>query len=220
MDFMDMHVLATISTKFKFLIQGGNYEKVILSLLNKSTKLFPNPFEHIFSQDNGECDFIDKKTKTKYDAKLPITKNQGRWIGCNNADFEKWILSMIDECAEFSKKIIQERGLHSIEELKLYKVMKNLIEKDKLDENIIFFFPFPVVYESSQGVYGQFASDILSNIYSALNKNGVVGKRRIYAIYPSVDNQIGIRLLNTGVREWFSSDILDEYIKYDVYLLK
>ena len=216
---MEMQVFATISNKFRLLIQSGNYEKLILDLLNKSIKLFPNQYEHIDSQANGECDFIDQKTKGKYDAKLPITKKQGRWIGSNNADFEKWISSMMDECAEFAQKIIQERGLHRVEELKLYTIMKNLVVNDKPDENIIFFFPFPVVYETSCGIFGQFASDILSNIYDTLNQNGVIGERKIYAIYPSIDNKIGIRLLNTGVREWFSSELLDEYIKYDVCLL-
>lgn len=216
---MEMQVFATIDNKFRLLIQSGNYEKVILELLNKSIKLFPNQYEHMVSQANGECDFIDQKTKEKYDAKIPITKKQGYWIGSNNADFEKWISSMMNECSEFSKKIIEERGLHRVEELKLYTIMKNLIEDDKFDENIIFFFPFPIVYETSHGIFGQFASDILSNIYDALNRNGIVDERKIYAIYPSIDNKIGIRLLNTGVREWFSSELLDEYIKYDVYLL-
>ena len=208
---MIIQVYATIDNKFKTLIQGGNYEDVVLKLLNSSTKLFPNRYERILLQPNGECDFIDIKTKEKYDAKLPITKKQGQYIGSNNSDFEKWLESMRNECVEYGEKIIKRRELHRIEELTLYKIMKKQIEDDKLDENIIFFFPFPVVYEGSNSIYRQFASDILSSIYTVLNKNGIIHERKIYAIYPSIDNMIGIRLLNTGVREWLSSDILDGF---------
>ncbi len=211
---------ATISERFKSFIKGGEYECVILELLNASTQLFPNQYEHLESQSNGECDFIDKKTGAKYDAKLPITKEQGKWIGSRDSDFEKWLKSMMNECAEFSEKIIKERGFHKVEELKLYDIMKKEIENDKSDENIIFFFPFPIVFDYPEGVYRQFASDILSNIYDALKENGIIGDQKIYAIYPGADRTIAIRLLNTGVREWFPAEILDEYIRYDAFLVK
>ena len=215
---MEMQIFATISNDFKWLIKSGNYENLILELMNKSIKLFPNQYEHIESQAKGECDFVDIQTKTKYDAKLPFTPRQGQLIGSNNANYENWIASMLSECAEFSQKMIHLRDIHNIEDLTLYDVMKKAIENDKADENIIFFFPFPIVCESSGGIFGQFASDILSNIYDALNRSGIIKERKVYAIYPSIDNKIGIRLLNTGVREWFSSDIMSRYIEYEAFL--
>ena len=216
---MEMQILATINNNFKWLIKGGNYENLILELMNISIKLFPNQYEHIDSQAKGECDFIDIQTGTKYDAKLPFTPSQGQLIGSNNANYEKWITSMLSECAEFSQKMIQLRDLHNIEELTLYEVMKKAIENDKVDENIIFFFPFPIVCESSGGIFSQFASDILSNIYDTLNRNGIIKERKVYTIYPSIDNKLGIRLLNTGVREWFTSDTMNQYIEYDAFLV-
>lgn len=211
-----MQIHATISDNFKLLIKKGNYEKLIFELLKKSTRLFPNQYEHIATQSHGECDFIDLKTGEKYDAKLPITTKQGKWIGSNNSCFKNWIESMINECSEYTKKTIKQRDLqNNPEDLELYKILKNKIERDKADENIIFFFPYPVVKETSENIHGQFALDILSSIFDDLEKNGIVNGRKIYAIYPTIDNKICIRLLNTWVREWFPSDDLNYYIKYD-----
>ena len=133
---------------------------------------------------------------------------------------KKWIKSMIDEMSEFEEKIIRHRSSHKVEELELYQIMKRRIEKDNSDENIIFFFPFPIVHEESRCIFGQFASDILSNIYDALNKNKIIGSKKIYALYPTLDNKIAIRLLNSGVREWFPSSVLNEFIKYDTKFIK
>ena len=192
----------TINEKFKKIIQSGNYERLIYSLLNVSAKLFPNEFEYIESQSCGECDFVDKKTGEKYDAKLPITTQQGKWIGSKQVDYKKWIESMLDECSEFAEKMIQKRGQHSIEELVLYQTLKQIIQKEKADEHIIFFFPFPIVYESSVGIYGQFASDILSTIYDGLQQSSTIKEQKIYAIYPSIDELIIIRNLANGAREY------------------
>ena len=87
---MNIQIYATIGESFKTLIKKDNYEKLIFELLKNSTKLFPNQYEHIATQSHGECDFLDLKTKEKYDAKLPITTKQGEWIGSNNGCFEKW----------------------------------------------------------------------------------------------------------------------------------
>ena len=218
---INIKTYATISENFKLLIKKDNYEKLIFTLLNASTKLFPNQYEHINSQSHGECDFVDLKTNEKYDAKLPITTQQGYWIGSNNHCFEKWLESMINECSEFTIKKIKQRELqNNIEDIELYKIMKQKIENDKDDENIIFFFPFPIVYETPNGIYGQFCSDILSNIFDGLKENDIVKDRKIYVIYPCLDNRISIRCLNTGVREWFSSKLLDNYIKFDILIDK
>ena len=73
-----LYTEVTISEKFKKIIQSGNYEKLVHSLLNLSTKLFPNEIKYIENQSCGECDYIDEKNGEKYDAKLPISKAQGK----------------------------------------------------------------------------------------------------------------------------------------------
>ena len=86
-----IYTQVTIGEDFKKIIQSGNYEKLIYTLLNASTKLFPHNFEYVEQQAKGECDFIDKTNGRKYDAKLPFTRDQGKMIGSRNANFEKWL---------------------------------------------------------------------------------------------------------------------------------
>ena len=68
-----LYTQVTISEKFKRIIQSGNYEMLIYALLKASTKLFPNDFEYNEQQAGGECDFVDKTSGQKYNAKLPFT---------------------------------------------------------------------------------------------------------------------------------------------------
>lgn len=103
---MKLQTYATISNGFKKCIQSGNYEKIVLNIMNSSTKIFPNNYIHINEQSNGECDFVDTSTLEKYDAKLPINKQQGKLIGSNNNNFEKWLISMQEETGEFAQYII------------------------------------------------------------------------------------------------------------------
>lgn len=210
--------LVTISNEFKSFIQGGAYENLIFELLNQSKKHFPHRFEKIEHQHCGECDFIDMETGEKYDAKLPITKKQGRLIGSKNSDFEEWLKSTIEELSEFSDMFITNRGRYHVRDLTLYKIMEEEIKRNAADEHIIFFFPFLVVYEASETIWGQFASDILTCIYDELVEECVVENRKLYAIYPTVDGDLAIRNMETRVREYFSSKKLDKYISFDVSL--
>ena len=70
---------------FKTIIKSGNYEKIILEIMNNSNKMFPNKYIHQHNQSHGECDFVDVVSGEKYDAKLPLCKAQGKLLGSNNA---------------------------------------------------------------------------------------------------------------------------------------
>lgn len=205
----------TISDKIKNLIQSGTYENLILTLLNQSKKLFENEFEHVRNQSQGQSDFVDLKTGEKYDAKLLITRKQGRLIGSKNSDYELWLRTMIDEIGEFGD-YIRNRQTSQIENLKFYKLMFEKLEDCKPDENAILFIPFTITNEPAISIYYQFASDILSASFSKLKENGIVGQRKVYAIYPSSDNFIIMRNLESGVREAFSNKVLRECIDFDV----
>lgn len=210
-----------VSDEFKKIIQGGAYEELILTLMNKSTKLFPNEYERVVCQSHGECDFIDLKTNKKYDAKLPITKEQGRWLGSKNSNFEKWIQSMIDEIAECGQMIMNRSWDECIENLSLYQIMEKTIKKEPEDENIIFFIPFTIVFDGSNMIYTQFGSDILTFIFDRLEKNNVIGKRDVYVLYVGTEKELVFRHMNTRyVREYFSNEVLAKYIDYSIELAK
>lgn len=214
-----LNQVVTFDDSFKKIIQGGNYEKVILSILNQSKKLLPNNFKHNDTQFNGECDFVDLTNNDKYDAKLLFTKKQGELIGSKNSDYEKWIQSMREMELEFGD-FIEKRGKIPIETLKVYKVMEKRLMSVKEDENIILFIPYPIVLDCPNSVFTQLTGDILSNVFSKLVANKKVGERKVYFIYPCIDNCIVLRYMNTGTREYFSAEILKPYINYDISLAK
>lgn len=209
----------TISDKIKKLIQSGNYEHLILQLLNRSKKLLPNTYELVKKQSHGECDFIDTVTSEKYDAKLLLSSEQGCLIGSHNSNYEQWLRTMLDEVGEFGE-YIRNRGKLPIENLKIYQLLKSILEKVRCDEHAIVFIPYPLTNDHANMIYGQFMGDILSATFSKLNENGVIAGRKVYAIYPCSDQSIAIRCLNTGVREYFCNDELREYIEFDIQILK
>ena len=210
-----------ISDEFKRIIQGGAYESLILNLMNKSEKLFPHKYKRVENQAHGECDFIDLETFEKYDAKIPFTKKQGAWIGSKNSDFEKWIQSMLDELVKYSDIVRRREWNEEISNLTLYKTMEKTIIKEPEDENIIFFIPFTIVQDSNDMIYNQFASDILTFIFDELERNNVVGNRKIYVIYVGMEKELVVRYMNhRGVREYFSNEELMSYIDYNVSLAR
>lgn len=207
--------IATINDTFKKLIQSGRYEHLILNLMNDSIRLFQNKYEHIESQSNGECDFRDIYTAQKYDAKLLFTKEQGKLIGSRQADYEKWIQTMLNEIQEFNK-YIENRGNFDVETLTLYKIISDRLKSVGADENVIFFIPYTIVLDGEGMIFTQFACNILSTIFSVLNKNDLIKDRMVYAIYPYLENKIVIRCLNTNIREYFKNNELQEYIRFDI----
>ena len=210
-----IRTIANIQDNFRTIIKSGNYEKIILDIMNSSKKIFPNKYIHQKEQSHGECDFIDSVTKEKFDAKLPFYKKQGEMLGSNNYDYDVWFKSMMNETAEFSN-VIENRGNYKAEELTLYKVINDRLATIKEDENLILFFPFPIVTDVPDSVFLQFASNILTFVFDALKKNGLVGKRKIYAIYPCMFNHLTIRFLNKRTCEFVSDEILKNYIDYNI----
>lgn len=211
--------IVTVSESFKTLIQRGNYEKIIVSLMNSSNILFPNEYKHITSQPSGECDFEDLLTHKKYDAKLLITTEQGKNVGSRNSDLLKWFKSMAEELGEFGE-YIEKRGQIDVEKLTIYRIMQKQILSDKSDENIIFFFPYPVVLDLGENSITQFVGDILAIVFGELKKNGIIGEREIYVIYPAMDKKIVLRCLNNEKREYLENDLMQEYINYETQLVE
>lgn len=216
---MKLQTNVIISNEFKKCIQSGNYEKIVLNIMNSSIKLFPNKYIHISKQSNGECDFVDSITSEKYDAKLPINKQQGELIGSNNSNFEKWLMSMQEEAGEFAQYINNRGRDFDIKTLKLYQIMADRISAVNQNENIIFLFPYPIVYEQEPFIFGQFASDILSAIFKELKENNIVRERKIYAIYPAMTENVVVRSLNTGIREFITNNELKNYIDYETRII-
>ena len=63
-------IYSTIHNDIKDLIKSGNYERIILDLMNASKIILPGQYIHLDNQANGEPDFIDVVTGEKFDAKV------------------------------------------------------------------------------------------------------------------------------------------------------
>lgn len=210
---------ASVSDDFKTIIQSGNYEKIILSIMNDSKIVFPNQYIDVSSQSNGECDFVDISNNKKFDAKLPITTKQGRLIASRNSDLLEFFINVRRNLEEFAD-CIEKRDTYNIENITLYQVLKKRIQSDKVDENLIFLFPYPVVLDLGPTAMTRFCGEILTSIFNRLIKDNIIGEREIYVIYPCIDHQIVLRCLNNGKREYLKDVYLSEFIKFDIWLEK
>ena len=88
------HMQAHISDDFRPFVKNRRadcyYEKIFLSIINSSNKIFKNQtFTYVEEQANGECDYLDQ-LGNKYDTKLLINENQGRLMGDNRHEHEEW----------------------------------------------------------------------------------------------------------------------------------
>ena len=141
---MELKKFVVISDEFKEFIQSGNYEVLILNLMNQSQIVFPNRYIRNENQSNNECDFVDTITLEKYEAKLPFDRKEGILICINKGSLREWLVYMMDEEAEFGELIIEKRGQHSVTELKLYKTLVKRLKTVQESENPIFSFHIPL----------------------------------------------------------------------------
>ena len=211
-----IRTVVDISQEFKNIIKSGNYEKVILEIMNSSKKIFNGKYKHNKEQSHGECDFVEMISKKKYDAKLPFNKKQGELLGSRKQDYNAWLVMMMNESSEFDN-IAKTRGKVEIENLLLYKTIKDRLSTVKQDENLILFFPFPIVTcDAPNSVLMQFSRNILTVVFNELENNGLVAGRQIYAIYPCMCNKLAIRHLNKRICEYVSGEPLKKYIDYNI----
>ena len=214
---MELKNIATLSESFKSFVQSGNYESYILELMNRSTVVFPGKYTYHKDQSCNQCDFYDIETHEKFEAKLPFDKKEGELICSNHGNLKKWFEFMMNEEAEFGERIILERGKYSIDDLRLYKTLSKRINTVQEDENAIFFFPYPITFDmEGNGEVNllHYCGDILSAIFGQLKRNGIIKNRQIYTIYPSADEKIVLRCLNTNKREFLVFVALNNIFAY------
>ena len=193
------------------------YEAAVLKIMNDSQNVFPSIYERVNIQSNGECDFFDKTTGVKFDAKLPFDEKQIKRLtnGEKHApDFDGWIKEMCEEACEYYFCMCKTK---KISETNLYRIIKEKIEKDKRDENIVLFIPFPITVSSPCSIYDQFSTDFLKAIYEELEKNSVLKGRTVYAIYPSTQKNIfAVRDLNYCYCDFVKCDMFDKCFSYEI----
>lgn len=213
----EINVKASISDDFSTIIQGGKYEKLVLDLMNQSKRVFPSQYIHNESQSRGECDFVDIQSGERFDVKLAFNRTEGYLVASEKRNLREWFLYKLNEESEFGQ-CVRPGGIVGVETTSFYKTIETLLKKINADENAVFFVPYPIVPDGQEMHYVHFASDLLFETYKALRKNGTIGERRIYAIYPAMDHTVVLRCMNNGVREYIPSFAIDKFIRYDFSL--
>ena len=67
--------------------------------------------------------------------------------------------------------------------------MASQIRNDKVDENIIFFLPYPMILSVRDSIFSQLSGNYFNSIYSTLVKNDEIGEREIFVIYPASEKK-------------------------------
>ncbi len=202
------------------------YENAVFELMNISDTVFPSSYRLVTDQSNGQCDFIDCISGEKYDAKLPFESNHMKMLtsGKNHKpEIEKWFREMAKEAEEFDS-LQFENDSELISRTKLYTIMKEQILRDKKDENIIFFLPYPIVFGAQNSFISQCTFDFLDTIYEKLKDEIDLGERKIYAIYPSCEiNKFVLRDMcenEDNNEEFIVYDKLAKYFTYEVIYIR
>lgn len=217
---MKVRQFFSASNDFVKLFDKKNYEIIVLRLMNESKTVFNGTYSMVPEQSNGECDFVDNSSGEKYDAKLPFLPNQIEMLTDgkrHKPELEKWITDLMKEQAEYNPIAIRNDPSYDIGNTKLYSIMKAQIERDKIDENVIFFLPYPITLCVRDSIFLQFASDYLNAIYDRLKQEINIQNRRIYAIYPSSEkNTFVLRNIGSYSKEYIQYDDAERYFYYEV----
>ena len=129
----------------------------------------------------------------------------------------EWFNSMQDEIAEFSNAV-QERNMEYVKGTKLYAVLKERLDSVKEDENVIFFIPYPIVFDTKSSIFLQFTTDYLQATYNQLKEENLIGERRIFFIYPSMESSIYVLRDENYHREYIKCSELDDLVVFETDL--
>ncbi|MBE7004199.1 MAG: hypothetical protein E7425_07955 [Ruminococcaceae bacterium] len=189
---MDIEIWEEVTTSdaFRDLFKHQHYEEYVFQIISKSKKFFGNcHFDKVTTQSDNEPDFIDIKTKDKYEVKLLFDEKMGVLIGDRKNKSDEWIkrfLQLRDECG---KQIIKRD--FDVSSLKMYQITKERLNSIEKDETAIFFIPFPLVENGVyDGAVSRFATDIIQIIIDQLNRDGLINGRNIYFIYPTMETNV------------------------------
>jgi hypothetical protein len=129
----------------------------------------------------------------------------------------EWIKIMQAEASDFNPLVIRNNKDYDIAETKLYQIMKEAILRDKVDEHIIFFLPYPISISISESIFLQFCTDYLKAIYNRLIDDICLNGRKIFAIYPaSKKNQFALRDLSSYHTEFIICEELEKYFSFEM----
>lgn len=205
---------------FRELIKTQKYEEYVYVIISRSETIFNGKkFTHIRNQSDGEADFLDQEGN-KYEAKLLFDKKQGRLLGEQKNKIDKWFESLQEEVSEYSESVILNRNTELIKDTRLYSILVERLSSIKEDENAIFFIPFPIVNDVRGSIFLQSTTDYIQAAYNKVVEERMIGDRKIYFIYPSMEPSVYVLRNGDYHREYIECIELDPLILYKVGLTR
>lgn len=213
---MAVYCLAHISKNIRELIQSKTYESILVRIMNDSQMVFPGKYDHIYTQSHGECDFIDRKSNAKYDAKLLYSNEQCQYLAKGVSHLQQWLESLLVEINESNQALLYQYT-YDVTQTSLYKEMLSRLKSVAQDEYAVLFIPFPILPDVGLTTYSQFATDIIIHTYNCiLTSDNAPQNKGAYLIYPSPYCQrLVLRRLDSGEREYLSIDYIQDYISFE-----
>lgn len=206
---------ASFTNSFRDLFKSQKYEEYVYMIISKSEIVFNGKkFTHIHSQANGESDFSDQEGG-KYDVKLIFDEKQGRLLGEHKNDIIKWFETLYEEMTEFSEKVIRYRNTELIKDTKLYSILIERLCSVEENENAIFFIPYPIVHDIRDSIILQLTTDFLQAVCNKIEEEKLLGDRKIYFIYPSMEQSIYVLRDGNQNKEYVECKELDAFIIYE-----
>ena len=219
---MIIHHETIISNDLIKLFKKEVYEPMVAEIMNLSVKVFPEEYLYNKEQPCGECDFISLNSKRKFDAKLPFEHEQIELLTSGKKHsplIKEWITELQQEASDFSPIKMREDPNYSVSTTKLYSIIEKQLKRDKPDEDLVFFIPFPIVLYSNEETFNakflNSASNFLNQIYETLKSTDILNERKIYVILPASQKHT-LALVDLELREveFIVYEKLSQYISY------
>lgn len=215
----EFRINVKLYVKLLEMIKGGNYEKFILEIINKSNEIFAHKqFVRNEDQSHSESDFVDSVLHDKYEVKLAITRKEGRMIGGRENNVIKWIQIYLQGAETDVDYMLHPSRM---KENPFYKTVTRRLSQVKDDENAILFIPFPITLTLKESNLcsdtGALNCDYLYFVYQALKRDnrfrGLANGKCLYVIYPTIDDRMVLRDLTNNKIEFIDLADNSTYIE-------
>lgn len=215
-----MKVRICISDRYVELLNKDLYEPVVLEIMNDSEIVFPDQYRRILNQSHGESDYCNVNTGQMIDAKLLFKEKQCYMLSRGKEELQKWLNSLKEEVEELFEAIKSDNK-RELNTSMLYFEMTQRLRSIKQDEDVVLFMPYPLAVGYKNGTISYLNVNIFQVLFDDMKKNcpEIVLGKRVYVIYPSLDDRIILSELTAenGQNEYLVSGALAEYVSMEIF---
>lgn len=209
-----------ISDHYTELLNKDRYEPVVLEIMNDSEMVFPDQYRRILNQSHGESDYRNINTGQMIDAKLLFKEKQCYMLSQGKDKLQKWLNSLKAEVEELFEAIKSDNK-RELNTSMLYFEMTQRLRSIKQDEDVVLFMPYPLAVGYKNGTISYLNVNIFQVLFDDMKKNcpEIVLGKRVYVIYPSLDDRIILSELTAenGQNEYLVSGALAEYVSMEIF---